>query len=649
MTDDAETVLEPSQQRMLAALSNGRHPRSIPRQSKLWELIQASTERLDRVAKGHSMVSYLPAVEEEDGDWPMIRQLSSPSTLESFPAAAASNEKSAVAKGVPAALEKLNVEFKHNLPLHFGMSVVITTTTDEVLVMTEDDQLVIKAVPEIEQSDQYTFHVINLLNPVDSRPVKFGDPIWIKVPSSRRKRWESIAIIAAKLESPPVLRYLKHTQHGAASRCCNVDGSDNSAANNPTVCGSPVPLPVTVQRSTDEADREERLNRQRHKHASEVGRWVVQCGTVDGQAATGTKILGGDVVYLEQNLYCIATSQGTTSTMSGTSHGFSPNTIARKHVRDREQLLRKTIKGETAGLPACLRSVMFREADQYEFRLDRRCLWHIRVIESQETLKSLPRGEVKAHKLLRLAKQKLRESEHNRAGGTIYPGASVDGRPLTSGANFARGMRQAMVNSAAQLEQQSVRAQTAADRIRRLNRCASANARLEGRRPSSAQADMHNPRVVLQTLDVDDSSDSELDACRICSMMHNQETKYHLCSIHRKTETLALKACDRTQIAEYPVTPPIHHQRRSPATSTLGRLESRSSDSLSTTGGGLERRKQKMGVAVPVYTAQDIFSKFQQEDDNLMKIMRYEARTTRAKRVLSLFDEYVPKPTVDNA
>jgi len=48
---------------------------------------------------------------------------------------------------------------QHNLPLHFGMTVVITTTAHEVLVMTKDDQLVVKSVPEVEPSDQFTFQV----------------------------------------------------------------------------------------------------------------------------------------------------------------------------------------------------------------------------------------------------------------------------------------------------------------------------------------------------------------------------------------------------------------------------------------------------------------------------------------------------------
>lgn len=52
---------------------------------------------------------------------------------------------------------------QHNLPLHFGMTVVITTTAHEVLVMTEDDQLVVKSVPDVEPSDQFTFQVRSLL------------------------------------------------------------------------------------------------------------------------------------------------------------------------------------------------------------------------------------------------------------------------------------------------------------------------------------------------------------------------------------------------------------------------------------------------------------------------------------------------------
>jgi hypothetical protein len=283
----------------------------------------------------------------------------------------------------------------------------------------------------------------------------------------------------------------------------------------------------------------------------------------------------------------------------------------------------------------------------------------------------------------------------------VYTDTSIDGRPLSSGANFSRDFRQAMASSRARLESESVRAQSASGRIQQLNRsrCNSADPRLERRPASSGEWSDERLRGVslsLEKLENAEDEASDVQSCRVCAMMRHCETKYHLCSIHRNAkvdgfagmrtcitladhhsnvvvQSTALKACDRTRITEYPVTPPVHQQCRSSGSTTS--LGLRGSPSASGAGIHAKPRTQKLGVAVPCYTTDDILCKFQCEDENLIKvrfclfetaffclvfvlskcspieyrqILRYEARATKAKRLVSLFDEYVPKLSVDD-
>jgi hypothetical protein len=79
-----------------------------------------------------------------------------------------------------------------------------------------------------------------------------------------------------------------------------------------------------------------------------------------------------------------------------------------------------------------------------------------------------------------------------------------------------------------------------------------------------------------------------------------------------------LKGFDCTRITEYPVTPPVHQQRRGSASATS--LGLRGSQSASSSGIYGKPRTQKLGVAVPYYTTNDILCKFQHEDENLMKV-----------------------------
>ena len=102
---------------------------------------------------------------------------------------------------------------------------------------------------------------------------------------------------------------------------------------------------------------------------SEVGQWVVQ-GAAAAHAKAGHTVLSRDVVYLEQNLYCLASSQGASPISDFPASSASPTTLARRHVRNREHLLRKALNGEGTGTPACLRSVVLKVRSNMTDRSD---------------------------------------------------------------------------------------------------------------------------------------------------------------------------------------------------------------------------------------------------------------------------------------
>jgi hypothetical protein len=79
---------------------------------------------------------------------------------------------------------------------------------------------------------------------------------------------------------------------------------------------------------------------------------------------------------------------------------------------------------------------------RYAYRVDRRCVVHIRVFESAETVRSLPRKEIKAHKLLKTARESLTRSVRQRHGGVIYKTSTGSfGSHIAGGENFAKTLR----------------------------------------------------------------------------------------------------------------------------------------------------------------------------------------------------------------
>jgi hypothetical protein len=237
------------------------------------------------------------------------------------------------------------------------------------------------------------------------------------------------------------------------------------------------------------------------KTAQYMGQWV-------GRHATRTKLKGDIIhtqspVYLEQDLYCLATSHGTGfrpwpknsseieyreanfpklvhlgndsarattfenmnrmmglvkptsrndrliggahgSTTTGASGGTLSSASAHAHTTSSAASGADTISKQPAhrdiGEYGCVRKVSIR-GPPYKNLVDRRCVWKFCQVDTQGDMQSLSVKDQITQRLMNRARVELRKSEQNRKGICIHKGYEYRGQPLTRGEGFTRTLR----------------------------------------------------------------------------------------------------------------------------------------------------------------------------------------------------------------
>eukprot|EP00602_Paraphysomonas_sp_CaronLab_P004899 CAMPEP_0185026632 /NCGR_PEP_ID=MMETSP1103-20130426/10970_1 /TAXON_ID=36769 /ORGANISM="Paraphysomonas bandaiensis, Strain Caron Lab Isolate" /LENGTH=863 /DNA_ID=CAMNT_0027560281 /DNA_START=92 /DNA_END=2683 /DNA_ORIENTATION=- len=225
------------------------------------------------------------------------------------------------------------------------------------------------------------------------------------------------------------------------------------------------------------------------RQASHLAMWTVQSALKSG--APEKFVTSCTPIYLEQDLYCLATSHGNTynpwprtvevdivsagisrkqmikqqqalaskkntlfDTLNSFQSAYSPGghetdafnststSTASAASVDTTTQPAKALTTFTHSLPhGCLRRVVKRGAP-YEHLVDRRCVWKFCVVDNPRDLKLLSVKEQRAQKLLRKARAGLNKSKHNRLGGRVHEGYVLpDGETLTGGEKFPTMLR----------------------------------------------------------------------------------------------------------------------------------------------------------------------------------------------------------------
>eukprot|EP00601_Ochromonadales_sp_CCMP2298_P014605 CAMPEP_0173225496 /NCGR_PEP_ID=MMETSP1142-20121109/4912_1 /TAXON_ID=483371 /ORGANISM="non described non described, Strain CCMP2298" /LENGTH=262 /DNA_ID=CAMNT_0014153851 /DNA_START=424 /DNA_END=1209 /DNA_ORIENTATION=- len=197
------------------AMSQGRHPSSLPKDSELWHYNKLSTQRRNRVRNGHAIFnvieeetvhSLIPEEKKEkekdeftevSRDLHFLKGSSINAQLRAFLNNSKNNDMQHL---------ELRVDFKNRNRIYYGMSFVIMNYADEILYVNKKEELRCKSLSQIESSDRIKFKMIDLNNPSNPQPLKYGDPMYLQSMEANEAADNSFqmgSVLSAKLFGLP--------------------------------------------------------------------------------------------------------------------------------------------------------------------------------------------------------------------------------------------------------------------------------------------------------------------------------------------------------------------------------------------------------------------------------------------------------------
>lgn len=175
------------------AMNTGRHPSSLPKNSELWHYSKLSTQRRNRIKKGHQFWNVIdqenieatvptpPEPDQKDKDddeyakkareLRFLKGSSVNQQLRSFLATSKNNDMQHL---------ELRVDFKNQNQIYFGMSFIIMNYADEILYVNSKEELRCKPINQIEATDRIKFKMVDLNNPSNPQPLCFGDTMYLQ-------------------------------------------------------------------------------------------------------------------------------------------------------------------------------------------------------------------------------------------------------------------------------------------------------------------------------------------------------------------------------------------------------------------------------------------------------------------------------------
>jgi hypothetical protein len=301
------------------------------------------------------------------------------------------------------------------------------------------------------------------------------------------KASRSDSVSGADVNANEASRGKSNSVEGAASKSAAVGTSSTgrSAVVQPEICGGLSVVNMLDGFSTD--PKEEVITRQRMKHSFYLCQWIVRFA--ERNSSMKKRLLGDttrsdDLVYIEQDLYCMASSVGSQYELwpkrpyerhseyfrvkadmmnqNKSDKAFDPfldlvsykpgegsevhkASATIKNVTLDKKDLRQLLRPRTALLPedihyGCVRRVAIKEPPAVTV-VDRRCVWRLVPANNFGDTNLLSAKEKIAHKLLRTAETRLEQSQRAREGSKVYQTTTPKGKPLCGGENFSKMLR----------------------------------------------------------------------------------------------------------------------------------------------------------------------------------------------------------------
>lgn len=385
----------------------GRHPRSFPRDSEFWYYYKFSQRRLERIQKGRSLVEVVsssclsPSPSLLDIDTSEEGGLFFPSRGSPL------RPKLELAKP----LENDAIDLKNRVKIHYGMSFVMLNAMGEVLCLSNSESEELRRVEckrseQLGRADRYVFRLIDLNEPTSAGQVSLNSPVWLQITSETAPADHLLSeqgmVLGSKLFYAPRMASLQ-TEHkempyssGEYSFSSPLPESLTSLNSNfepsttmeplPTesadssallelaqrrrrrdaetaICGALAPIRIVHATRSENSDTTAKY---KSRHARHLAQWIVRSAVRESEEASsepGSPLFTLDPVYLEQDLYCVATTHGATLPQW-------PPRNTRSSAGDGDNRVF-----------GCLRRVQIRDYSD-KWLIDRKCVWRFCAVRT---------------------------------------------------------------------------------------------------------------------------------------------------------------------------------------------------------------------------------------------------------------------------
>lgn len=367
-------------------LLKGRHPRSFPRHSELWHYYDESTRRLENCLKGRDLWNVIDTEDDEHShmtasvsDEPKERPLSTPI-----------NNQTGIYRGI-------TVDLKGSLRMHYGMTIVVMNVLGQILSVKpyrdesgiESFEIQCKNPELLAVEDRFCFKLLDLAEPLNPGPVKYGAPLWLQLGDSSsgggESSWLQGSVLGAQLFGPPEMKSIQLGQEEPPSPAIHsnkMDTNNSASASGPSlmrqrsgkldaeerpgsrspsksrknpkasgestkkklaemanICGGMkvVKIADSTKHGSENPTTVKDEKKLRSKQAWQLGQFVAHFALRTPDTVDAGYVNSQSPLVLEQDLYCMATS---TSQQSGYRPWPKKGKDIMREQREKEQLAR---------------------------------------------------------------------------------------------------------------------------------------------------------------------------------------------------------------------------------------------------------------------------------------------------------------------
>lgn len=335
----------------------GRHPNSFRKDSEIWYRVHESSSRVNLVKSGCSIDSALDRTLRSQNEIKLnnssvnlttngssIRRVSLADTLPSLSLDYKKDLLDSSVKESHRSIAGVYLDIRDDVPIKYNGRYTLINKLDEVLCIDKKNKVKCKLPAELSSTDKFVFVLIHM-HEASTDTLKFGESVWLQLAGSDNFQNKKGSVLCSrpwgKVEFTDDFGVATnvHTFHQESIQNTSSGNTDNNVLSTSNTGKSDIVGHVEVVRSGEiKGEENNGMNSRTYSHLSwHMGQWVVRL--VEEPPPESTKLLSNKAkvviakeqavqisydpdkanrvtsssyVYLEQDLYCLASARGST-------------------------------------------------------------------------------------------------------------------------------------------------------------------------------------------------------------------------------------------------------------------------------------------------------------------------------------------------